>query len=196
MTFSSELEGWLESDSPKSLGAMTHVFAEKSFAVTIMMLLLVSATPVPTGGVMLLVQLVAVVVAAQMVIGRQDLWIPKKWGHRELGPRWTTKFIPLLIRLVRRFERHSHPRWASLYDRRWFTRILGLAMLVFAVVSALAPPLTGLDTLPALGAVVIALSIVLEDIVVFAVGMVIGSGGVVLFVAVGAAVIRAVGDWF
>ncbi len=63
-------------------------------------------------------------------------------------------------------------------------------MIGFAVVAALAPPLSGLETLPALGAVLIGLAIILEDIAVFVVGVVIRTGGIVLFVAVGAAVVR------
>lgn len=196
MTFSDELEGWLQSDTRKSLGDLTQVFAEKSFAVTIMLLLAVSATPLPTGGVMFVVQLIAVVLAAEMVIGRSTIWLPQRWCQRPLGPRLTTRVIPRTVRVMRRFERHSRPRWASLFDRRWFARLLGLVMLVLAVVSSLAPPLTGLDTLPAMGAVLICLSILLEDVVVLVLGLVVGTGGVVLFAAVGAAVFRTMRDWF
>ena len=49
--------------------------------------------------------------------------------------------------------------------------------MVFAISAAVAPPFSGLDTLPALGAVAIALSIILEDIVVLVAGIVIGTGG-------------------
>jgi hypothetical protein len=56
--------------------------------------------------------------------------------------------------------------------------------------AAVAPPFSGLDTLPALGAVVIALGVILEDILVVGVGMLIGTGGVVLIISVGAALLR------
>jgi hypothetical protein len=49
--FSDTLEHWLESDEPKTLGAMNDVFAEKAFAVTILLLMFVPALPLPTGGV-------------------------------------------------------------------------------------------------------------------------------------------------
>ena len=61
---------------------------------------------------------------------------------------------------------------------------------MFAVAAALAPPFSGLDTLPALGAVAIALAIILEDIVVLAIGIVIGTGGIILIVTIGAAIVR------
>ncbi len=67
---------------------------------------------------------------------------------------------------------------------------LGAAHHGARVAAALAPPFSGLDTLPALGAVAIALAIILEDIVVLAIGIVIGTGGVILIVTIGAAIVR------
>jgi hypothetical protein len=69
-------------------------------------------------------------------------------------------------------------------------RLLGLLLIALAVAAALAPPFSGLDTLPALGAVAIALSIILEDLVVLAIGIAIGTGGIVLILTIGAAIVR------
>jgi hypothetical protein len=195
MKFSDELEGWLEGEGPKSLGDLTHVFAEKTFAVAIMVLMGVSTAPVPTGGVLLTMQFIAILLAGEMVLGRRTIWIPARWRERELGPRWTRKTLPLLVRLVRALERHSRPRWSGLFDQRWFTRLLGGVLLILGIASVLAPPFTGLDKLPSIGAVIVALSIVVEDVLVLALGLLIGTGGVVLFVAVGAAAIRTVWGW-
>jgi hypothetical protein len=190
--FSDELEQWLESDAPKSLGALGEVFAEKSFAVAIVVLMLASATPIPTGGIALVFQIIVGVLAAQMVVGRKTIWLPKRWRQRELGSMTTGKAIPFIVRRVRWFERFSRPRWAWLFQQTLFIRLVGLVLIAFAFTASLAPPLTGLEILPALGAVVVALSIILEDIVVFAIGMIIGTGGIVLFVIVGAALIRLI----
>jgi hypothetical protein len=62
--------------------------------------------------------------------------------------------------------------------------------MAFTAGSAIAPPFSGLDTLPALGVVVIALSVILEDIVVFAIGIAIGAGGIALIITVGEAAAR------
>jgi hypothetical protein len=69
-------------------------------------------------------------------------------------------------------------------------RVLGLVIIAFTVSAAVAPPFSGLDTLPALGVVAIALSIILEDVVVLAIGFVIGTGGIVLIVVLGQAAVR------
>ena len=62
--------------------------------------------------------------------------------------------------------------------------------MALAIAAAIAPPFSGLDTLPALGAVAVALAIILEDVVVLAIGIVIGTGGIVLILTIGAAIVR------
>jgi hypothetical protein len=185
--FSDGLEDWLKSDSPKTLGDLDEAFGEKSFAVTILLLMFVPALPLPTGGITHVFEVITVFVAFQMVLGRRTFWLPKRWKRRPLGETITGKAVPFIIRRVRSFENHSHPRLAHLFDQRWFVRVLGLVIIVLTAGAAIAPPFSGLDTLPALGVVTIALSIILEDAVVLAIGVLIGTGGIVLIVTIGAA---------
>ncbi len=65
-TFSDELERWLASDIPKSLGSLGDVFEEKTFAVAIVLLMLVSATPIPTGGITFIFQVNAAAIAGRL----------------------------------------------------------------------------------------------------------------------------------
>jgi hypothetical protein len=195
-TFADELERWLRTPGAKTLGSVGELFAEKSFAVTILFLMFVPALPLPTGGITHVFEAIAVVVAAQMVVGRRTFWLPDRWKRRELGPLTTEKGIPLLLRWVRRFERFSRPRGAWFFRSRWSSPFLGLLFVGLATTAAIAPPFSGLDTLPALGAVAIALSIILEDMVVLAVGVVIGTGGAVIILTVGAAIVDFVRDIF
>jgi len=55
-----------------------------------------------------------------------------------------------------------------------------------------APPFSGLDTLPALGAVVLCLGVILGDLFVYCAGILIGVGGISLVLFFGAAVVHAV----
>lgn len=188
--FSDELERWLRSDKAKTLGAMNDVFAEKALAVTILLLMFVPALPLPTGGVTHVFELITVLLAAQMVLGRRTIWLPERWRRRELGAAKTEKAILFIVRRVRQVERFSRPRGAWLFEQQWMDRLLGLTLIVFAVGAAIAPPFSGLDTLPALGAVTVALSIVLQDVVVLALGVVVGTGGIALIFTIGAALVR------
>ena len=167
--FSNELEAWLRSDQTKTLGALGDLFEEKGFAAAILLLMFVPALPLPTGGISHLFEAITVVLAAQMVLGRRRIWLPERW--------------------IRRVERISRPRGTRLFALRSIRRLLGLLLIVFAVGAALAPPFSGLDTLPAMGAVAVCLSIILEDVVVLAIGTVLGAVGIALILTVGAALV-------
>ena len=186
--FSDELEDWLRGDTPKTLGDLGDAFSEKSFAVTILLLMFLPALPLPTGGISHVFEVIAVFVALQMVLGRRTIWLPQRWKQRPLGATITGKAVPFIIRRVRWFERFSRPRFAGLFEQRWFMRVLGLVIIAFSTSAALAPPFSGLDTLPALGVVTISLAIILEDAVVLGVGILMGTGGVVLIITIGAAI--------
>jgi hypothetical protein len=192
--FSDQLESWLKSDEPKTVGRLGEVFGEKSFAVTVMLLMFVPAVPAPTGGITHVFELITVIIGAEMVIGARTIWLPARWRERELGEALTTKAIPFIARTIRWFERFSRPRLATLYEQRWFVRILGVIVIAFAVSAAFAPPFSGLDTLPALGAVLVALSIILSDVLLLGIGILIGTGGVILIVTIGAALVRLIRD--
>src|SRR4051812_50127101 len=126
----------------------------------------VPALPLPTGGVTHVFEIITVLAALQMVLGRRTIWMPAKWKQRELGKTITGKGVPFVIRRVRWFEKFSRPRFAGLFDQRWFIRVLGVLIIVFTLGALLAPPFSGLDTLPALGVVTICLAIILEDMIV------------------------------
>jgi hypothetical protein len=190
--FSNQLESWLRSDAPKTVGTLGEVFREKSFAVTVLLLMFVPALPAPTGGVTHLFEAITVLLGAEMVAGARTIWLPARWRDRELGGTATTRTIPFIARTIRRFERFSRPRLAHLFEQRWFLRILGLIVITLALGAAFAPPFSGLDTLPAMGAVIVALSIVLSDMLLLGIGVAIGTGGVVLILTVGAAVLRLI----
>jgi hypothetical protein len=196
LPFSSQLQAWLDSDVPKTLGNLTEVFAEKAFAVTILVLMFVPALPAPTGGVTHVFEAITVLLAVQMVLGRSTVWIPRRWSERELGAITTGKAVPFMVRRIRWFERFSRPRGAALFHRRWFVSVLGLVLVVFAASAALAPPFSGLDTLPSIGAVSVALAMIVEDAVVLGIGIVIGTGGIVLTLAVGATLIHFISGLF
>lgn len=194
--FSVELERWLRSDGPKTFGAMNDVFGEKGFAVTVLLLMSIPAVPLPTGGVTHAFEAIAVLIGLQMVLGRRTMWLPRRMRDRELGPVIAGRALPFIIKRVRWFEKRSRRRGASLFHYRWFRRILGLVVVALAVAAGLAPPFSGLDTLPALGAVVVALAIILEDAIVLSVGLLIGTGGIVLIVFIGAALAHLIRGLF
>jgi hypothetical protein len=91
---------------------------------------------------------------------------------------------------VRWFERYSNRRLSRVFGQRWFTRVLGAVIFLFTLGAVVAPPFSGLDTLPSLGVVILALGIILEDLVVLVVGILVGTGGIVLILALFGVIVR------
>jgi hypothetical protein len=192
--FSAELDRWLTSDGDKTLGALQDVFEERTFAVTILLLMTPTSLPVPTGGFTHAFEAATLLLALQMIAGRRTVWLPDRWRRRKLGPTMTEKAMPALVRFVRRCERYSKPRGAGLVERGPTWRVLGLLIACLTISAAVAPPFSGLDTLPGLGVVLIALAILLQDLLLAALGLAVGAAGTALSIAVGTAIARAMRD--
>ena len=188
--FSDHLERWLATPEQKTVGDLGTVFGDRSFAVTILVLMFVPALPLPTGGVTHVFEAVVVLLGAELLVGMRTLWLPARLRRRPLGPATSERALPFMLRRIRWLERFSRPRGAALFDRQWMRCLLGLAFIVLAAGAALAPPFSGLDTLPALGAVVVALSMILGDVVALALGLAVGTAGIALSLTVGAALVH------
>jgi hypothetical protein len=193
---SRELERWLQSDGDKTLGSLVELFEEKSFAILFVVLLGVPALPLPTGGATHVFELIAVLLAVQLIAGRTRIWLPERWRRLELaGPR-QQRFIAGLMKMIRRLERFSRPRGRLLFDHRLSNIVFGLLVIAGCAGAFFAPPFTGLDTLPALGVVLLSLGVLLEDIAVVVLGAVVGAAGVALEIVLGSAAINGIGALF
>ena len=193
---SRELERWLQSEGEKTLGSLVELFEEKSFAIVFVLLLGVPALPLPTGGATHVFEIIAVLLAGQLIAGRTRIWLPQRWHALELaGPR-QQRFIAGLMRMIRRLERFSRPRLRLLFDHRLSNIVFGLLVIAGCAGAFFAPPFTGLDTLPALGVVLISLGVLLEDIIVVALGLVVLVAGVALEIVLGSAAIKGIGKLF
>ena len=190
------LERWLQSESEKTLGSLVELFEEKSFAIVFVLLLGVPALPLPTGGATHVFEIIAVLLAAQLIAGRTRIWLPQRWHALELaGPR-QQRFIAGLMRMIRRLERFSRPRGRFLFDHRLSNVVFGLLVMAGCAGAFFAPPFTGLDTLPALGVVLLSLGVLLEDFLVVVVGIAIGLAGVTLEIVLGRAAVHGIEKLF
>ncbi|MDB5164309.1 MAG: exopolysaccharide biosynthesis protein [Candidatus Saccharibacteria bacterium] len=186
--FSDQLEQWLHGKSPKTLDSLEQVFRERSFAIIILLLMFLPSLPLPTGGITHVFEIISMLLALEMIAGRTTLWVPKRWRHRKLGQRTVNKALPFIMRRIRWFEKFSRPRLKGMLDNHNFLRLAGLLLFVFSLAAFLSPPFSGLDTLPSLGAVVIALSLILGDTILFIAGCIVGLGGIALIIGLGTAV--------
>ena len=189
---SDELQRWLGGDHDKTLGSLIDTFGDKSFAVLFVVLLGVPALPLPTGGATHVFEVIAALIALELIVGRQEVWLPERWRSLELAGERRQRFIAGLMKLIRRLERISRPRLAFLFHQPLHRPVFGLLVIAGAAGAFLAPPFTGLDTLPALGVVVLSLGVLLEDILVVVAGLVVGAVGVALEIILGTAAVHGI----
>ena len=187
---SEQLAGWLAGDGEKTVASLIDLFEEKSFAILFVVLLGVPALPLPTGGATHVFEIIAVLLAAQLIAGREAIWLPKRWRNLELAGDRQQRFLAGLMRLIRRLERISRPRLRFLFDHRLSNIVFGVLVIGGCLGAFLAPPFTGLDTLPALGVVLLSLAVLLEDFAIVIAAVVVGVAGVVLEIVLGSAAIK------
>jgi hypothetical protein len=193
---SDQLDAWLSRSGETTLGGLIQLFGQKSFAIVFVLLLGVPALPLPTGGATHVFELIAILLALELIAGRKEIWLPTRWRGLELAGARQRRFLRALLRLIRLLERISRPRLRFLFDHRLSNIVFGSLVVGGAVAAFVAPPFTGLDTLPSLGVVLLSLGVLLEDILVALAGVLVGIGGVVLEVVLGKAAIHGLGSLF
>ncbi|MFL5884739.1 MAG: exopolysaccharide biosynthesis protein [Thermoleophilaceae bacterium] len=193
---SDQLERWLAGAGDKTLGSLIELFEEKSFAVLFVFLLGVSALPLPTGGATHVFEIVAVLLALQLVAGRDQIWLPQRWCRLQLaGPR-QQRFLNALLKVIRRLERLSRPRLQFLFNHRLTNVVFGVLVIALTVGAFFAPPFSGLDTLPSMGVVLLSLAVLLEDFAVAVAAVAIGAAGVLLEIVLGRAAVHGIESLF
>jgi hypothetical protein len=103
------------------------------------------------------------------------------------------RFVERLVKLVRWCERWSRPRGRFPFGHRVGNVGFGALVLVGSFAAFVAPPFSWLDTLPALGVVLLSLGILLADAFVVAAGLVVGAAGIALVAVLGRAALRGLG---
>lgn len=189
---SDDLERWLSSGE-RTAGSLVELFDEKAFAILFVVLLGVPALPLPTGGATHVFEIIAALLALQLIAGRDQIWLPQRWRRVELAGERQQRFIGALMKMIRRLERVSRPRLTFLFDHRLTSVVFGLLVLAGCAGAFLAPPFTGLDTMPSVGVVLLSLGVLLEDIVVVLAAVAVGVAGVALEIVLGGAALSGLG---
>lgn len=189
---SEQLEQWLEGEGSKTLGELVATFEDKSFALLFILLMGVPALPLPTGGVTHVFEIITMLLALQLIAGRDQIWVPARWNAITLAGGARERFVVRLTSLIRWLERHAKPRLAFLFGHRASSIVYGTLVLGGAAAAFLAPPFSGLDTLPAIGVVLLSVAWMMEDAALAIGGVVVAAIGVALEIALGSAIVDGV----
>jgi len=193
-SFSKNLQRWLKGPDT-TLGSLNKVFAEKSFAVIFLLMMALPALPLPTGGVTHITELITILVSLQLIAGRRVVWLPNRWLKTDAGKLLKGAAGQRLIRLVVWFEKLPGRRGGWL-NHRAFRPAIGFVVLAFTLAAFVAPPFSGLDTLPSLGVVAISLAIIFENLLILLGGILIGSSGIILEITAGTAIYKGLTHFF
>jgi hypothetical protein len=153
-------------------------------------LMAVPALPLPTGGVTHVFELITMLLALELLVGRRTIWLPRRWKRVVLAGPSSGRFGAVLLKRIRWLERLSRPRLRLLLHRRISSVIFGAVVFALSLIAFVAPPFSGLDTLPALGVVVVSLGILLDDFLLGLVGLAIGAVGSLLVITLGRLVVH------
>lgn len=192
--FSNELEHWLKTDTHKTIAELDAIFGQRSFAIATLLLMFLPATPLPTGGLTMIFEFMTMFLALQMIIGRKNIWLPKRWKNQTIPKILEDKGLPFLLNRIRTIERFSRPRLKNVVSSRYSSQLFGLLILIFTIGSFIAPPFSGLDTLPALAVVLLSLAIIFGDVILLLASLATGTVGIILLLALGTAAIK--GTWY
>jgi hypothetical protein len=191
-SISDDLEAWSRQQAPCTIGSLIETFGPRSFAVLFVVLLALPALPLPTGGLSHVFEAVAMLLALELIIGHEDVWVPRRWESKRIKGVSSPKFVNVLVRRIRWVERFARPRWSGVLESRMASRLFGAAVFGLSLTAFLAPPFSGLDTLPALGVVVISLGMLFGDALIVAAGGAIGVAGLAVVVGLGSLIVRLI----
>lgn len=143
-----------------------------------------------------MLEVIAIVLALQLLVGRSEVWLPDRWRAITMAGGKRASFIDRLTRMIAWLERYSRPRGRFLFANRVGNTVFALLVVIGSSTAFIAPPFSWLDTLPALGVVVLSVAVLLEDVLLAMVGVAIEAGGILLVVVAGKAAFNAIEDLF
>ncbi len=151
----------VQGDSAKvSVRGIIDALDARSFGLAVLLFALPSVVPMPPG-VPTVVGIILLIVAAQMVVGRRELWLPRILADREFDRRSLVKAFEGLAPKLGILEKVMKPRLLFMTGRVG-SILIGVIVLIMAVVLILPLPPGG-NFPPALACAVLGLGLTQRD---------------------------------
>jgi hypothetical protein len=144
-----------------TLADILNLTEERIFGFLMAILSLPSALPLPAPGYSTPFGIALLVLAVQLVMGRDRPWLPAKILNGSMKLETVQKFVKMGIPWVQRIEKVTKPRMAYICTSPPGRAMLGIAMALMAISMMIPIPLT--NTLPAMGIFVISFGLLEED---------------------------------
>ncbi len=128
-------------ETDPSLDAILTAFGRRAFGAALLLAVMPAFLPLPFGVGAISGPLVSIL-GAQMLFGRRQPWLPKRWRKRQIPRARLQGFNAKLGRLLERIERLCRPRLNGLATQLWATVFTGAQLVLLGVLLALPIPLT------------------------------------------------------
>ena len=143
-----------------SIEELTTAVGDKGFGVLLMLLSLPSALPIPAPGYSIPFGIAMAIIAAQILVGRDTVWLPARILRCRIHPKLAAKMVGAGAAFLRRIEKLIKPRWRWMHSKTGHS-LLSIIILLMALFMMI--PIPGTNTLPAMAIFVIGVSMAEED---------------------------------
>ena len=144
---------------------------ERAFGAALFILALPCCIPF-LYGVPQVVSLPMMVLAGQMVAGREEPWLPQKFGQRMIDKKGLTRTAKGGRKWFGWLDKIARPRLTFLMGARG-ERIIGLFLVFFC--ASILVPLPSTNTVPGFGVAVVAFGLMARDGILVIIGSIIGT---------------------
>lgn len=184
-----------EGDGNISVLEILELLGEKSFCLAILVLALPNCLPIPNVlAYSALTGIPIIILAIQMTIGRNTLWLPNIIINYKFSRRKFTNFLITVLPYIRKVERIFYPRM-FLISLHLTERLVGVAFLLLGIVLSLPIPFGNL--LPGFAIAFIAIGLMERDGAMMTAGILFGiTSCFVIFTAFKALLIAVIGSIF
>lgn len=174
-------------DNTVTLENVLDLAGERIFGFLFVILSLPSALPLPAPVISIPFGIIMIFLAAQLIIGREEPWLPAKFAKRPIKLETAQKFVKAGIPFLQKIEAVSRPRLPFVCTTIPGKIIIGLAIALMS--SFMMIPIPGTNTLPAIGIFVTGFGLLEDDGAISLAGLTICAIAAILIGSVFAAII-------
>lgn len=160
-SFSSMQPGPNATNENVTLNEILEIAGERTFGFLFVLLSLPSALPIPAPGYSTPFGVVMLLLAAQLIVGSEQPWLPEKFRKRGFERKTVQGFIRQGVPWLERIETIARPRLTSVCTSRAGRMAIGIAIALMSISMMIPIPLT--NTLPAIGIFVTGFGLLDDD---------------------------------
>jgi len=143
-----------------AVGEIVHALRNRAFGLSILLLGLPNCLPMPPG-IPVICGVLLGLVGAQMMLGRDELWMPRWLAARTVSRGLLDKIVNGALRWIRRFEVYSRPRM-TYFSNSLARFVLGGLVVVLGLLLLLPIPIFG-NLPPGIAVCILGLGLVERD---------------------------------